>query len=175
MGSHTMSRRDVLTLSRAGLISAGIMSGMTAVFPAQTRAPGCGGVTREEFEEYLRLFNNNDPGFIRYYHEDVVLELNGTEIRTPQGIRDFYADVKAHIREKVQVSHFISDATGIAAELPTEFKVYKDWESGFFQRHLKAGEVLRTISFVLYWVETGKFKHIKSARYKTLNDWRMEG
>jgi hypothetical protein len=28
---------------------------------------------------------------------------------------------------------------------------------------------------VMYWVEDGKFRHIKSARQKLVNDWQMEG
>jgi hypothetical protein len=145
-----------------------------ALSPTSHAANACGGLTREEFMKYITLFNNNDPGFIKYYHDDVVLELSGTEIKTPQGIRDFYKNVKAHIHEKVEVAHFVSDATGIAAMLPSEFKVYKDWKDSFFRRDLKAGEVLRVISFVLYWVENGKFRQIKSSRYKMVNDWRME-
>ncbi len=102
-------------------------------------ANACGGFTREEFLEYVTLFNANDPQFIRFYHDDVVFELNSaTVIKGPQAIREFYGPVKAHIHEKVEVAQFVSDATGIAAELPTEFRVYKDWENGFFQRPLKA-------------------------------------
>jgi hypothetical protein len=133
------------------------------------------GYTRYEFMEYITLFNNNDPGFTKFYHDDVVLELGNTQIRTPQGILDFYKEVKAHIHERVEVTHYISDATGIAAELPSEFKVYRDWPKGYFPRPLKAGEVLRIVSFVMYWVEDGKFRHIKSARQKLVNDWQMEG
>ena len=62
------------------------------------------------------------------------------------------------------------------AELPTEFRVYKDWaEPNYFRRPLKAGEVFRVISFGLYWIEDGLFRHIKAARYKLVNDWQMEG
>ena len=165
------SRRTLLTAGAAGLVT-GIASAMA---PESARAATpCGGLSREQFQEYITLFNNNDPRFIRYYHDDVVLELGDSAIRTPQGIRDFYAEVKAHIHEKVEVTHFVSDATGIAAQLPSEFKVYKDWENGFFKRPLKAGEVLRIVSFVMYWVQDGKFRHIKSARYKLVNDWKME-
>jgi len=163
------SRRRVLTHGTAGIVS-----GLAVGTPARA-ANACGGLSREQFMEYMTLFNNNDPRFIKFYHDDVILELNTTQIKTPQGIRDFYKEVKAHIHEKVEISHFVSDATGIAAELPTEFKVYKDWENGFFQRPLKAGHVMRTISIVLYWVQDGKFRHIKSARYKQIHDWRMEG
>jgi len=161
----SVSRREIL-----GGIGAGLVAGACA---AQS-ATGCGGLTREEFQRYLDLFNANDPRFLEYYHDDVVLELGATTIRTPQGIRDFYAEVKAHIHEKVELAHFVADATGIAAELPTEFRVYRDWENGFFQRPLKAGEVMRTISFVLYRVEDRRFRHIRSARYRLVHDWRME-
>jgi hypothetical protein len=165
------SRRNLLTAGFAGLLSS--VAGTLTPRPAAA-ASACGGLTREQFNEYIGLFNANDPRFINYYHDDVVLELSGTEIKTPQGIRNFYAEVKAHIHEKVTVAHFISDATGIAVELPSEFKVYKDWENGFFKRPLKAGEVLRIVSFVLYRVEAGKFRHIRSSRYKLVNDWRLE-
>jgi hypothetical protein len=166
-----LSRRRIVAGGAAGVTAT--LAGAGSVNTAQA-ANACGGLTREEFMKYITLFNANDPGFIKYYHDDVVLELSGTEIKTPQGIRDFYANVKAHIHEKVEVAHFVSDATGIAAMLPSEFKVYKDWKDSFFRRDLKAGEVLRVISFVLYWVEDGKFRQIKSSRYKMVNDWRME-
>jgi hypothetical protein len=106
----------------------------------------------------------------------VELVLGNATLQGANAIRDFYAEVKAHIHEKVEVSHYVADATGIGAELPTEFRVYKDWpEPNYFRRALKAGEVLRVISFGLYWIDGGKFRHIKAARYKLVNDWQMEG
>ncbi len=134
-----------------------------------------GGLTRERFQEYLTRFNNNDPSFIEFYHDDVVLEIGNTEIRTARGILDFYRPVKEHLVETVSVTHFVADATGIAAEIPTEFRCFKDWgPDNFFRRAIKAGEVLRVVSFGLYWVRDGRFSHIKAARYKLVNDWRME-
>jgi hypothetical protein len=173
MADAVNSRRDFLVAGAAGLVGGVAAGASLAATPAVAATAGVG-LTREQFVAYTTLFNNNDPAFIQYYHDDVVLELGAKEIRTPQGIRDFYADVKAHIREKVEVTHFVSDATGMAAEMPTEFRVYKDWDNNFFGRPLKAGEVLRVVSFVLYWVKDGKFSRIKSARYKLVNDWRME-
>ena len=83
--------------------------------------------------------------------------------------------MKAHIKETVTLTHFVSDATGIAAEIPTEFRVFKDWENGYFGRPLKVGMVMRIVSIGLYWVEDGRFRRIKSVRLKTINDWQMEG
>ena len=150
-------------------------AGALPVTAASPPPPAAGvALTRAQFLEYVGLFNANDPRFIRYYHDDVVLDLNGREIRGAQGILEFYKDVKAHIREKVEVTHFVSDATGVAAELPTEFRCYRDWPQSFWGRPLRAGEVMRTVSFGLYWVEDGRFRRIKSARYRQVHDWKME-
>jgi hypothetical protein len=181
MRGKLIARRDLLSSG-----SLGAAAGLAAL-----ALPGCGGSTppaaepaapataagmpRERYMQYVGWFNANDPRFIEFYHPDVVLELGAATITGDTAIRDFYAEVKAHIHEKVEVSHYIADATGIAAELPTEFRVYKDWpEPNYFRRPLKAGEVFRTISFGLYWVQDGKFRHIKAARYKLVNDWQME-
>jgi hypothetical protein len=171
----TQSRgtRRAFLAAGAALAPAAVLAQARGTGPAG--APGaCGGLTREQFLDYVGLFNANDPRFIRYYHDDVVLELGAREIRGASQIRDFYAGVKAHIHESVEVTHFVADATGIAAELPTEFRCYRDWSDSFWQRPLKAGEVLRIVSFGLYWVEDGRFRRIKSARYRQINDWQME-
>jgi hypothetical protein len=173
MKSTGLSRRRVLNGTVA--LATGAVAAAAGPALSATPAPSCGGLSREEFLEYVTLFNANDPGFTRFYHDDVVFELNNaTVIRGPKAIREFYEPVKAHIKEKVEVAQFISDATGIAAELPTEFRVFKDWENGFFQRPLKAGQVMRTISFGLYEVKDRKFRRIRATRYKQIHDWRME-
>lgn len=138
--------------------------------------PRSGGLPLARYLQYVNLFNNDDPRFIEFYHPDVVLELGGATIKGATAIRDFYKEVHAHIHEKVEVSRYVADATGIAAELPSEFKCYRDWpEPNYFKRALKAGEVFRVISLGMYQVDNGKFRHIKAARYKLVNEWRMEG
>src|SRR5688572_25819602 len=159
----------------AGLAGLAALPACTTKEPATPPPPAATGMPRERYMQYVEWFNANDPRFIEFYHPDVVLELGAATINGAEGILNFYKDVKAHIHEKVEVTHYIADATGIAAELPTEFRVYQDWpKPNYFNRELKAGEVFRTISFGLYWVEDGKFRHIKAARYKLINDWQME-
>ncbi|MEP7245869.1 MAG: nuclear transport factor 2 family protein [Gammaproteobacteria bacterium] len=172
MKSGGLSRRGVLNGTVA--LAAGVVAGVARPSTSVAATNACGGLSREEYLEYVTLFNANDPRFLSYYHDDVVFELGTTVIKGAAGIRDFYAPVKAHIHEKVEVVAFLSNATAIAAELPTEFRVYKDWENGYFQRPLKAGEVMRTISFGFYEVEDRKFRRIRAARYKQIHDWRME-
>lgn len=132
------------------------------------------GMTREAYNEYLALFNANDPTFIKFYHPDVVLELSGSEIRGAEGIRDFYANVKQYIRERVDVTTFISDGNLLAVEIPTTFEVIRDWDDSFWGIPLKQGQVMRIVSWGIYEIEDGKFKRIRTARYRMVNDWQME-
>jgi hypothetical protein len=155
------------------LLSAGCKP--RAAEPEPAAPPEPAGISRARYEQYVEWFNQNDPRFLEFYHPDVVLELGATTLEGANAIRDFYSEVKAHIKETVTVTHFVSDAAGVAAEIPTEFKVFKDWpEPNYFKRPLKAGEVFRVVSFGLYWVENGLFRRIKAARYKLVNDWKME-
>lgn len=160
----------------AGLAGLALLpAGCTSERPAAASPATPPILTRERYEQYVAWFNANDPRFLEFYHPDVVLELGNATLNGATAIRDFYAQVKAHIQETVEVNHYIADATGVAAEIPTEFRVFKDWPTpNYFNRPLKAGEVLRVISFGLYWVEDGLFRRIKAARYKLVNDWQME-
>jgi hypothetical protein len=132
------------------------------------------GMMRADYDEYLALFNANDPSFIKFYHPDVVLDLNGSKIRGAQGIKDFYADVKKYISEKVEVTTFIRDGDKLAVEIPTTFEVIADWDDSFWGVPLKKGQVLRIVSWGIYDIEDGKFKTIRTARYKLVNDWQFE-
>lgn len=163
-------RRAVLG---AGAASAFLGAGASTWPGAEAAEAACAAVTRAQFDDYIALFNDNDPSFVKYYHPDVVLELGDRQIRTAKGIADFYAEVKAHVKETLEIGHFVSDRTGLAAEIPTEFRCFKDWDN-FLGRPIEAGQVFRVVSFVMYRVEDGKFAHIKSARAKLLNDWRFE-
>ncbi|TAJ94187.1 MAG: nuclear transport factor 2 family protein [Gammaproteobacteria bacterium] len=166
--------KKIITTTRRQLLAGA--TGITAATLLPTVQAQCNeGISRAQYDQYLDWFNNNDPRFADFYHEDVELELRNATIKGRQGILDFYAEVKQYIKETVIVDHFVSDATGIAAVVPSEFRCFKDWDSQYFGRQLKKGEVFRIISFGIYWVVDGKFKQIKAARYKLVNEWQMEG
>jgi len=104
----------------------------------------------------------------------VVLELGTSQIVGAEGIRDFYANVKQYIKERVDVTTFITDGNQLAVEIPTTFEVIKDWDDSFWGVPLKKGQVMRIISWGFYDIEEGKFKRIRTARYRMVNDWQME-
>lgn len=144
-------------------------------FPASLLfAANDGGMSRADYDEYLELFNANDPSFIKFYHPDVVLELGSSEIRGAEGIKDFYANVKKYIKERVDVTTYITDGSQLAVEIPTTFEVIADWEDSFWGVPLKKGQVLRIVSWGIYDIEDGKFKRIRTARYRMINDWQYE-
>ena len=179
MHSSSGNRRQFLTTgamgAAAGVAALAALPGCSSQQKPAPAAVAPAGMTRERYEQYVGWFNQNDPRFLEFYHPDVVLELGNTTLEGANAIRDFYAEVKAHINETVTVTHFVSDATGVGVEIPTEFKVYKDWpEPNYLKRPLKTGEVFRVVSFGLYWVDNGLFRRIKAARYKLVNDWKME-
>ncbi len=76
----------------------------------------------------MDLFNVNDPRFIEYYHPDVIFEVGGTTMQGATTIRDFYANVKQYIKEQVDVTTFVADASTIAVEIPTRYKLIHDWQ-----------------------------------------------
>ena len=160
-----MDKRDFLKLG-AGSVLAGAAGGSLAA--------GTGPLSRAEYMDYVTRFNNNDMTFIEYYHPDVEFELGSTMMHGDKAIRDFYANVKKHIKETVTVNEYVADEHTIAVEIPTTFECIADWEDSFWNRPLKKGEVMRIITFGFYKVQDRKFKSIKTARYKMINDWRME-
>lgn len=131
-------------------------------------------MSRAAYNDYLTKFNANDSSFIEYYHPDVTLELSATEIRGAQAIKDFYAEVKKYIKETVEVTAYIHDGNQLAVEIPTTFEVIADWDDSYWGIDLKKGQVLRIVSWGIYDIEDGKFKRIRTARYKLINDWQME-
>lgn len=125
-------------------------------------------MNKNDFRNYIDSFNRNDfPGFSRYYTDDVVLELPRKELRGRQAIVDFYREVKAKIRETLEIKQVVADEEGLAAEVATEFYALEDWPD-FIVGPIRKGESIRLISLVIYRIRDGKFAHIKSARVRLL-------
>jgi hypothetical protein len=123
---------------------------------------------KNQFRDYIDCFNRNDfAGFSRYYTDDVLLELPRKELRGPQAIVDFYKEVKARVRETLQINQVVADEAGLAAEVATEFYGLEDWPD-FIVGPLRKGESIHLVSFVFYRIRDGKFAHIRSARLRKL-------
>ncbi|HEX4112834.1 MAG TPA: nuclear transport factor 2 family protein [Stellaceae bacterium] len=123
-------------------------------------------ITREQYADYIAAFNRNDfAGFTKFYAEDVVLELPVATLRGRQAIFDFYAKVKATVRETLTIGQLVIDENGLAVEAETEFLALAD-APDFIVRPLKKGEAIHSTSFILYEHRDGQFTRIRSARFK---------
>jgi hypothetical protein len=123
---------------------------------------------KSQFHDYIDSFNRNDfEGFAKYYAADVLLELPSKQLHGRQAIVDFYREVKARVRETLQIKQVVCDDEGLAAEVATEFFGLEDWPD-FIAGPLGKGESIRIVSFVMYRIRNGKFAHIRSARFRRL-------
>jgi hypothetical protein len=121
-----------------------------------------------QFHDYIDSFNRNDfEGFAKYYADDVLLELPSKQLHGRQAIVEFYREVKARVRETLQIKQVVCDDEGLAAEVATEFFALEDWPD-FIAGPLGKGESIRIVSFVMYRIRNGKFAHIRSARFRRL-------
>ena len=124
-------------------------------------------VDRGLFQDYIDSFNRDDfAGFGKYYAEDVLFELGRKkQLRGRQAILDFYREVKARVRETLEIRNVICDGDGLAAEIATEFVALEDWPD-FIAGAMKKGDSIRILSFVHYRIRDGKFTHIRSTRFQ---------
>jgi ketosteroid isomerase-like protein len=122
-------------------------------------------MNKQLYREYIAAFNRDDfDGFSKYYAEDVVLNLgNRRTIHGRQGIIDFYREVKAKIRETLEIRNIVADEDGLAAEVATEFHALQDWPD-FIAGAIRKGESIHIVSWCFYTIVNGKFKTIRSTR-----------
>jgi len=122
-------------------------------------------VTEADFAEYIAAFNRGDHGaFSAYYADDVLLELGARKLHGRAAIVSFYRDLQGRIKETLIPGQVVVGESGIAAELDTRFEALVDWP-GFMVQPIKAGEVIRLVSFVMYQVHDNTFTHIRAARF----------
>jgi hypothetical protein len=124
-------------------------------------------VDKRLFRDYIESFNRDDfAGFGKYYAEDVLLELGRKkQLHGRQAILDFYREVKARVRETLEIRNVIVDEDGLAAEIATEFVALEDWPD-FIAGAMQKGDIIRILSFVHYRICDGKFTHIRSTRFQ---------
>lgn len=119
-----------------------------------------------EFISYIEAFNTRDyDRMISYYRPDVVLELPAATPEGPQGIKAYYQNLHADVRELLSLDYFVADGDKLAVELYTEFRARND-RPGFSFRPLKAGDVFRCTNMVHYDLSDGLFASIRIGRYK---------
>jgi hypothetical protein len=131
-------------------------------------APNAGGLTEQDFRDYIAAFNRSDfDGFGKYYAEDVVFEGRGRHFKNREEVLSFYREVKKRMRETITVHEVIVGPQGLAAEIETELYAFVDWPE-LVTGPIKKGQTILTRNFAWYEIVDRKFKHIRTARYQKL-------
>jgi hypothetical protein len=122
------------------------------------------------FREYLSAFNAADyDALVQYYSGDVTFSFaNGITLEGRDGVVAFYRPLHQAVKETVDILFLVMDDQHVAVELAAEFRALEDYE-GFPRGPLKAGDVVRVISFVHYDLDsTGRFNHIRIGNYREM-------
>ena len=120
------------------------------------------------FRTYLSEFNAaNYDALVQYYSDDVVFSFgNALTLRDRDAVVAFYRTMHAAVKETVAIKFLVMDDHHVAVELAAEFKAFKDYDK-FPRGPLKAGDIVRVISFVHYDIDTGgKFNHLRTGRFE---------
>jgi hypothetical protein len=130
--------------------------------------PNAGGLTEQDFRDYIAAFNRSDfEGFGKFYADDVVFEGRGRHFKNREEVLNFYREVKKRMRETITVHEVIVGPEGLAAEIETELYAFVDWPE-LVTGPIKKGETILTRNFAWYEIKDRKFKHIRTARYQKL-------
>jgi hypothetical protein len=122
----------------------------------------------KRFREYLSAFNAADyDTLVRYYSDDVTFSFaNGITLQGRDGVVAFYRPLHQAVKETVDIMFLVTDDHHIAVELAAEFRALKDYD-GFPRGPLKAGDLVRVISFVHYDLDSnGRFNQIRIGNYR---------
>ena len=130
--------------------------------------PSAGGLTEQDFRDYIAAFNRSDfEGFGKFYADDVVFEGRGRHFKNREEVLNFYREVKKRMRETITVHEVIVGPEGLAAEIETELYAFVDWPE-LVTGPIKKGQTILTRNFAWYEIKDRKFKHIRTARYQKL-------
>jgi hypothetical protein len=165
----TIGRISIMSLvSRRGAMAmtAGtVLAGSTGAFGKSMHLAA---VDRATYGRYIAAFNARDiPGFTQFYAPDVAFLLGPREMHGRQAIIDWYELAWARIEEHCEVRRFISDKSGVAAELETQFRAVADWPE-FTAGPLLKGDVLRRIGFIHYDSSPTGFTRVATASHRVL-------
>ena len=122
-------------------------------------------MTREDYENYLRLFNARDyDGVLDHFTDDAVVEFAGFAFEGRQMVRDFYAFFHAFVDERITLHRFLSDDQSVALEATVRLDGKADLTEDILEARglkglftLNKGQVLEVPQFIHYHLRDGKF------------------
>ena len=105
---------------------------------------------KARFDEYIRRFNQEDPGAFEDYMAPDVRMLNGTLLLSGVAdVKEHYAKIWGAMRESLNVERFVSDEQTVAIQMHTHFEVLADDAASPFGL-IRAGETFDFHGLIMY-------------------------
>ena len=128
-------------------------------------------MNREEFDVYLKKFNNRDyEGVLDYFADKFEMIHVGGSLTTREAVMKFYSFLHAYINESVIVDRFVSDENTIALEVRVRIQGEKELSpetvaASDYPRltPLTVGQTAVIPQFIHYHLENGKFVKVVCA------------
>jgi ketosteroid isomerase-like protein len=128
------------------------------------------GLTERDLRDYFAAFNsNNFEKFSQYYADNLVFEGRGRHFKNRDEMVNFYRKVKSRIHEIVALKEVVVGSNEMAVEIETELVAFEDWLD-MPTGPMRKGDRIRSQNFVWYEIKDRKFVHIRSARYRRMED-----
>lgn len=162
------TRRTFLTAASAGF---------AAAIPASARSQSCVvPFDQARYQKYIDLYCAFDPAFMQFYAEDVVMTLGPNRLKGRQAVYDYFTPLRYNIKETIDVTFFVADASRMAVQVNGGFICTGDInDTKLWGRPLKKGEARRIQGVLLYTVDkSGKIKTIGGPPPEVIHDWQIE-
>ena len=134
-------------------------------------------MNKKQYLEYIDHFNNKRYDAVTdYFAPDIAAEFYNNVMNPEKpalklyGRRefiDFYMNLHEYAREVIELGDFMVSENLLFAELYAEFHCIKNPPPDFRMPLKKKGDVLIRTNWVLYTIESDKFKRIRIAYFKT--------
>lgn len=131
-------------------------------------------MTREDYENYLRLFNAKDyDAVFAHFTDDCEVVFAGYCFQGKDTIRKFYDFFHAHTKETITLQRFVAGEDTVALEAIVQLEglktITQEMMAGMGMPRLAAmpeGGVFEMQQFIHYHLENGKFKRAMCAIFE---------
>jgi hypothetical protein len=131
-------------------------------------------MNRKQFDRYIKLFNEQDPGaFDEFIAPGMTMLNGGLHIDGRRGMREHYAKIWRSLRETLHVERFVSDDDTIAIQMWAHFAVVMDDDDSVFGP-VRQDEAFDFRGLIMYRVESGQFTDCKVA-YNSFKRTSVDG
>lgn len=141
--------------------------------PSEDRGTASGSAeafTAADYRDYINAFNRGEfDRFGRYYTDDVEFHSRNGLFRGRQAVTDFYRQVRARLRERIEIRQVVIGRDELMADAVTHLEAFQDWPE-LPSGPIAKGETRRSENFIWYELRGRQFSRLRSANFRRGED-----